>query len=383
MTLQEILSNEELRRHEFPVVSEKIYLAHAGVCPLPRRVVDAIKNYSDACMKGDQELVIPDGLFRDTRVAAAQLLQAKPEEIALIGPTSLALSFIAAGVKLRRGENVVVYFDDYPSNVYPWMALADRGVQVRFLNIRELGKIRSSDVIGQIDESTKLVALASSHFLSGYRIDLEKIGKALHDRGILFCVDAIQTLGAFPTTVKNVDFLAADSHKWLLGPCAGGLMYVQKEAQARLKPTTQGWHNIRCPNYSAQEEIVYRDDARRYEAGTANILGIVGLKASLDLVLELGIDTISQELWRKRSWIVPALREKGYQVLNAEALQQDASGCITFTKPDTDMAAIYSQLLSANIITSLRSDRTGKQYLRLSPHFYNTDQELSRTLDLL
>ncbi|MCX6883278.1 MAG: aminotransferase class V-fold PLP-dependent enzyme [Verrucomicrobia bacterium] len=383
MTIQEILSNEELRRHEFPVVAKKTYLAHAGICPLPRRIAEAIKNYTDACLLDDQEAVMPERLLQDTRAAAAQLLDAKPEEIALIGPTSLALSFIAGGAKLRRGENVVVYFDDYPSNVYPWMALADRGVEVRFLNIRELGKIRTIDVIGQIDESTKLVALASSHFLSSYRIDTGAIGKALHDRGILFCVDAIQTLGAFPTSVKHIDFLAADAHKWLLGPCAGGVMYVRKEAQERLRPTTQGWHNLRCPNYSAEEDLVYRDDARRYEAGTANVLGIVGLKASLELILELGIDAIGQELWRKRSWLVPALQKKGYTVLNADALQPNTGGSITFSKPDVDMAILHAQLQAADIVASLRPDRTGKQYLRFSPHFYNTDEELHRTLELL
>ncbi len=383
MTIEEILSNEELRRHEFPVVSKKIYLAHAGVCPLPRRIAEAIKSYSDACMLDDQETVIPSRLFQDTRASAAQLLDAKPEEIALIGPTSIALSFIAGGVKIRRGENIVVYFDDYPSNVYPWMTLADRGVEVRFLNIRELGRIRPIDVIGQIDESTQLVALASSHFLSGHRIDIEAIGKALRDRGILFCVDAIQTLGAFPTSVKQVDYLAADAHKWLLGPCAGGVMYVRKESQDRLRPTTQGWHNLRCPNYSAQEDLVYREDARRYEAGTANLLSIVGLKASLDLILELGIETIGRELWRKRSWMVPALQEKGYLVLNADGALNNSGGSITFSKPETDMRSLHSRLEAANIVSSLRTDRAGNNYIRFSPHFYNTDQELHQTLEQL
>src|SRR6185503_3073226 len=154
-----------------------------------------------------------------------------------VGPTSLALSFIAEGLAFRKSDNVLVYQDDYPSNVYPWMTLVDRGVEVRFLNARQLGEIRLKDIKGQVDENTRLVALASCHFLAGYRIDLDAIGAYLRERGILFCVDAIQTLGAFPTSAANVDFMAADAHKWLLGPCAAGLMYVRREIQDELRPT--------------------------------------------------------------------------------------------------------------------------------------------------
>ena len=128
----------------------------------------------------------------------AQLLNCKPEEIALVGPTSLALSFIGSGLRFRRGDNVLIYFDDYPSNVYPWMALAEQGVEVRLMNTRGLGVIRPRDVIGQVDENTRLVALASCHFISGYRLDYAAVSGFLRDRNIMFCLDAIQTVGAFP-----------------------------------------------------------------------------------------------------------------------------------------------------------------------------------------
>ncbi|MGZ5567566.1 MAG: aminotransferase class V-fold PLP-dependent enzyme, partial [Limisphaerales bacterium] len=284
MTLQEILSNEELRNHEFPVTRDKVFLGHAGVCPLPRRVSEAVRNYALNCTLADQEAIVPDEFVQKTRSLAAQMLGAKPEEIALVGPTSLALSYVASGLNWRKSTNILIYFDDYPSNVYPWMALADRGVEVRLLNIREYGRIRALDVIGQIDENTKMVALASNHFVSGYRLDLNAIGKALHERGILFCVDGIQSLGAFPTRVDHVDFLAADAHKWLLGPLAAGIFYVRKDLQEKFRPPIYGWHNVRCPNYVAQEQIVYPPDARRYEAGSENFLGLVGLHASMELL---------------------------------------------------------------------------------------------------
>src|SRR5579872_3702061 len=274
MTLAELLANEELRRHEFPVVQEKIFLAHAAVCPLPRRVEEAVANYARQCTLGDQEKSVPPRTLETGRSLAARLLGSKPEEVAFVGPTSLGLSLIASGLGLRKNDNILIYFDDYPSNVYPWMALAERGIQVRLINVRELGAIRPIDVMGQVDEQTRLVALASCHFVTGYRLDYQAIGKFLRERNILFCLDAIQTLGAFPTTVEHADFLAADAHKWLLGPCAAGLMYARHALQEKLRPTVHGWNNVRCPDYVAQEQITFRKDSRRFEAGTHNFLGL-------------------------------------------------------------------------------------------------------------
>ncbi|MBI3415468.1 MAG: aminotransferase class V-fold PLP-dependent enzyme [Verrucomicrobia bacterium] len=383
MTISELHSNEELRHYEFPVTREKIFLAHGGVCPLPRRVSESIRHYAALCMLGDQETLLPATNMRETRALAARLLGAQSDEIAFVGPTSLALSYVASGLSFRKHEHILIYFDDYPSNVYPWLALAERGVKVRLLNVRDLGRVRLVDIKGQVDENTRLVALASAHFVSGFRIELDAIGKYLHERNILFCVDAIQTLGAFPTSIANLDFLAADAHKWLLGPCAAGIMYVRKNLQDKLRPPIFGWHNVRCPDYVAQEEIVLRTDARRYEVGTQNWLGLVGLHAALELLLEIGIDNIARELARKRAWLVPALKARGCVVLNGDAPAVHSSGITAFHHSTNDAAAIYEKLTAANITTSLRTDRAGQRYIRLSPHFYNTDRELERLLELL
>ena len=382
MTLPELLANEDLRRHEFPVVQERIFLGHAGVCPLPRRVADAIAAITQQGARNDQESSLAQLLIH-TRALAARLLGAQPSEIAFVGPTSLALSMVAAGLSFRKGSNILIYFDDYPSNVYPWMALADRGVEVRFLNTRGLGRIRRIDVLGQVDENTRLVALASCHFISGFRLELDAIGRELAQRNILFCVDAIQTLGAFPTTVQHIDFLAADAHKWLLGPCAAGLLYVRSSRLDTLHPVTYGWHNVHCPNFVAQEKITFRLDARRYEAGSHSLLSLAGLSAALELILEIGLDAISQELLRKRAWLIPALQAKGWQILHADAPDAHASAILSLHRPDADIPALHQRLADANIVTSLRADRTGQRYLRLSPHFYTTDAELHRTLELL
>src|SRR5471032_996212 len=263
------------------------------------------------------------------------------------------------------------------------MALAAKGVQVRLLNTRGLGTIRTIDVMGQVDENTWLVALASGHFISGFRIEIDAIGKYLRGRGILFCLDAIQTLGAFPTTVEHVDFLAADAHKWLLGPCGAGIFYVRRDLQEKLNPPIYGWHNVRNPNFVAQEQIVFRSGAVKYEAGTQNLVGLVGLIASMELALEIGVENIAAELLRKRTLLVNALSAKGFAVLNAGAKIENASGIVSFFQSGKDLSALNQKLSEAGIVASLRTDRKGQNYIRLSPHFYNTDAELRRVLELL
>lgn len=383
MTPAEIQNDEALRNHEFPVTRQRIYLAHAGVCPLPRRVAQAVAQGAEAGAGDDQETAVARDFLAETRVAAARLLGAQPGEIALVGPTSLALSFVANGLDLRRNTNAVIYFDDYPSNVYPWMTLADRGVEVRFLNVRRLGELRAAEVLGQVDENTRLVALASAHFISGWRLELPRLGQALRSRGILFCVDGIQTLGAFPTTVEHVDVLAADAHKWLLGPCAAGILYVREAVQDRIAPSVYGWHNLRCPEFVAQEDLMFRNDARRYEAGSANLLGLLGLRAALDLLAEVGLPAITVDLQQKRFWLVRELLQRGYEVLAADAPPENAGGITTFHRPGADLPALHHRLSEAGVVTSLRRDRSGRAYLRLSPHYYNTQAELGRVLELL
>jgi selenocysteine lyase/cysteine desulfurase len=199
----------------------------------------------------------------------------------------------------------------------------------------------------------------------------------------MFCLDAIQTVGAFPMQASQIDFLAADAHKWLLGPCGAGIMYVREPLQEKLTPPIYGWHNVRSPEFVAQEQIVFRSGASRYEAGTHNLLGLVGLVTGMELILEIGVETIAAELLRKRAWLVPALQAKGYQVLSADAPPENSSGITSFFKPGMDLTPLHQKLLDAQMITSLRTDRNGQKYIRLSPHFYNTDDELRKVLELL
>ena len=375
-----IQSDEALRQHEFPVCADKVYLAHAGVSPLPACVERAVNEYVSTGTLNDQEEGLAE-LLRETRTRAAAMLGADYGEVALIGPTTAGLSAVAAGLDWQAGDEVLIYQDDFPVNVYPWLALESRGVKVRRLQTPALGHITPEFVAEQLTDQTRLVALASCHFVSGWRIDHDAIGRLLRERGVLFCLDAIQTLGAFPTTVEHVDFLAADAHKWLLGPCAAGVVYVRRDLQDRLTPSAFGWNNVRCPNYVAQETMNLRSDARRYEAGSFNILGIAGLNAALGMLLEMGIDSIAADLATKRAGLVNALQVKGFEVFFPEA--ESTGGITSCWREEEDMKALGEKLATENIIASVRGDRSGRNYLRFSPHFYNTPEELERALELL
>lgn len=375
-TIEDIQKDDNLRQSLFPVTREGIYLGHAGVCPLPSRVVNSINAYSQRCTLQDQEDCFDPEWIWATRQMVADLCGVSRDEIALVGPTSSALSMIASGISFQPGDNVIIYFEDYPSNVYPWMALREKGVEIRFLKVDQLGVIEPHHVESLIDDRTRLVALASCHFLSGYRIDVNAIGKILRERNILFSLDMIQTMGAFETPLKWVDFAAADSHKWLLGPCAAGVMYVRKEIQSSFNPPVHGWHNIKCPDFVAQEELSFRNDARKYEAGSPNFLGLAGLHTCFEMIKELGLENISKALSDHRSYIVAELQKREISPLCSGSGASKSGGMTSFTKTDLDLPMIHKRLAQDKITVSLRRDRNQTQYLRLSPHYYNNRRDL-------
>jgi len=382
-TLASLHADEFLRLREFPVARKSVFLGHAGVCPLPARVASAIHTYAVACQDGDQEDLIPDNLLSECRELAARLIGASPSEISLVGPTSLALSFVAEGLPLKSGDNILISMEDYPSNAYPWMSLASKGVEVRVIETSDYGVIHPADVERHLDENTRLVALASCHYISGHRLDHDTIGKLLRARNIWFCLDAIQTLGAMPTDVAHVDFLAADAHKWLLGPCAAGIFYVRRELQSVLRPVAHGWHNIRCPQFVSQSTLDYRADGRRYEAGSHNFLGLVGLRESLRLLEAIGHEAIAGELRRKRRWVSDHLRSRGFSILADDPDPSRWGGMFSFSHPNHAAADLHATLKAGGVTASLRHAGLGNPVIRLSPHFYNTDAELHRALELL
>ncbi|MCW0217785.1 MAG: aminotransferase class V-fold PLP-dependent enzyme [Prosthecobacter sp.] len=380
-----LFATEADRLAEFPIALDSIFLAHAGVTILPRRVTKVMQDYlEESCMRM-QEFPEAWRAVNETRVVAAKLIGAKASEISLLGPTSLGLSLVANGLDWQPGDEVVCYQDDYPANVYPWTDLKRHGVVVKLLKPKEPGAITPELVESLLTPKTKLVALASCHFLSGYRIQIDTIGQMLRSRGILFCLDAIQTLGAFETRVDHVDFLSADSHKWMLGPMAAGIVYVRDEVKERLRPTLLGSWNVQSPNFIAQDEIHFEAGGRRYEPGVLNVAGILGMKAGMELLLEKGITEISAQLLRLKTRLVERLEPLGFQFLGPNA-GLNASGITTVWR-DADkkpsLPQIFDHLTAQKISPSLRFDRAGQSYLRFSPHFYNTETEMDHVVDAI
>ena len=375
--------DEAERRREFPVVENGIFLGHAGVTILPRRVADAMKAHAEASCHHHQEFgeVLQD--VARTRSLCAQLIGAHADEIALLGPTSLGLSLFANGLDWQAGDEVVYYGDDYPANVYPWTNLSSRGVVARELQPKATGDITPELIEAALTPRTRLVALASCHYLSGRRIDVAAIGRLLRSKGVLFSLDAIQTLGASPLDVEFVDFLSADAHKWMLGPLAIGIVYVAKRNFEICRPTLLGAWNVKSPDFVAQDEIVFEETARRYEPGVLNIAGMYGMKASLEMLLEIGIDRVQASILDCRDFLESRLNEMGFEFLSPRASDPLRSGILTARHPLKESPRLFAALEAANITASLRSNRAGEKWLRFSPHFYNTRSEMSRVADVL
>ena len=380
--LQELVDNEEKRRAAFPICRNKIFMAHAAVTALPRFVADAIIRFTEESAANFENFAGLLKSIQEARTSAASLIGSSPDEIALIGPTSLGLSLFANGIDWKLGDEVICYLDDYPANVYPWLNLRSRGVTVRLLRPAETGALTPDLVAEALTPKTKLVALASCNFVSGYRIDLSAIGKLLREKEILFSVDAIQSLGAFPTTVEYVDFLSADAHKWMLGPLSIGIVYVRKECFELCRPTLLGSWNVKAPGFVAQEEIEFQPTAQRYEPGAMNVMGIFGMKAAIDVLLEIGIARVAERISTITSQLANGLQASGFSLLGP-ASGPNASGIVTVSRPGTDMEKLFERLTVANIVCSSRQDRQGQHFIRFSPHFYNTLAEVDEVLRVI
>ncbi len=382
MDINQVVQDEALRRRLFPVAEHQVFVAHSAVTALPAAARDAMIEFARQGAAAMQEGEHTDRLVNEARQNSARLIGARPGEIALLGPTSLGLNLVAAGLDWQPGDQVIYYADDYPANVYCWMDLARRGVEPVALRTETLGVIDWSIIQPLITRRTRLVSLASCHFVSGYRIDIERIGRELHERGILLCVDGIQTVGAFATNVEHVDFLAADSHKWLLGPCGAGFFYVKREHFDRLRPALLGSWNVQSPGFIAQRSIDFYAGGRRFEPGTLNLPGIIGMNAAMRLLLELDPAELGRRIIELRRWIVQRLGPLGFEPYLGELEQTmdetARSGIVSFTHPSADLKAVKAKLDEQGITMTVRRDRAGQSVLRIAPHGYNTIDEMER-----
>jgi selenocysteine lyase/cysteine desulfurase len=360
--ISSLVLDETARLEAFPVCRNQVFMGHAGVTALPRAVADAVIDYTRQSCENHQEFGEVLARVNQARRVCADFIGAHADEIALLGPTALGLSLVANGIPWQAGDELICYADDYPANVYPWMELARRGVVVRYLEPARRGELTPELVAGALSPRTRLVALASCNFLTGYRIDVDAIGRMLHERGVLFCLDAIQTLGAAPLRVDHVDFLSADAHKWMLGPMAIGIVFVRREHFDLLRPTLIGAWNVRSPNFITQAEIDFQPTAQRYEPGVLNVAGIYGMRAALDLLGGVGIERVHGRILELKRAITGPLLAAGFEFIGPLE-GPNASAITTFHHPGRDSNLLFQALEQNHIVASLRFDRAGAGYM--------------------
>jgi selenocysteine lyase/cysteine desulfurase len=380
--IAEITADEELRQREFPICARTIYCAHASDAPLPRRVAAAMHESIEHNSVDAREYDVELRRIEETRELVACLLGCESEEIAFTGPTASGLNTVANGFDWKAGDEVVCYLDDYPANVYPWLSLERHGVKPVLLEAPRIGEITPEIVERALTKRTKLVALASASYVSGFRIDLDAIGALCASRGVLFSVDAIQTLGAVPVPLAHVDFLSAGAQKWMLGPSGAGIMFVKKSRRDLLRPAIVGGWNVVSPNFIAQREVVFESGARKFEPGAYTHSVIAGLRAAVELLLETGPPEISRRIWALTQSLREQIQAAGFEFLTPDE-EKNRGGILTFRHPRVSADQLWETLTKHDIVVSLRFDRANQSWLRVSPHFYNTDAEIAKIAELL
>jgi cysteine desulfurase/selenocysteine lyase len=362
-------------RGQFPVTERLIYLNHAAVAPLSRPAAEAIKRLADDVLSfGSYNyghwLETYDGL----RNAAARLIGANGSEIAIVKNTSEGISTVALGMNWRGGDRIVCFREEFPANVFPWKKLEARGVKVEWLSV--------DDPLEEIDRAcrgARLLAISFVQYLSGQRADLEAIGEICHRHGCFFFVDAIQGLGAFPVDVRKarIQALAADGHKWLLGPEGCGILYIQKDLQDSIEPVEFGWTNVaNYPDY-ASRDMTLRPDAGRYECGTLNTVGCFGLRAAIEFLLDVGVERIAPAVQALGDQIAEGVAAKGWEVLGRRTPASGA-GIVSFRKEGLDPRVVVRDLKAHGILAAPRQG-----WIRTSPHFYISPEDVDQMLEAL
>jgi len=366
-------------RSFFPVVRDWIHLDHAGVAPISTRVAEALRRYSDlASHQGAVRYASFVEEIERVRARAAALIGAAADEIAFVKNTTEGLGIVACGLDWRRGDVVLTCDLEYPSNVTPWLSLAPHGVETVILPSHG-----GCLPLARLDEAlrnprVRLLALSSVEFASGARNDLRSIGRLCRDRGVLFCVDAIQSLGYLPIDVRSdsVDFLAADGHKWLLGVEGCAIFFCSRPLLERVTPRIVGWKNVADPGDFDRYQTDLCPDARRFEEGSPNTAGIYALGAAIDLLLELGVAEIGERVLALTERLAQGLPARDAELLSPRG--DAASGIVSFRMAGEDPARTVERLRSRRIHCAVR-----RRAVRASPHFYIDMAEIDALLEAL
>jgi selenocysteine lyase/cysteine desulfurase len=367
-------------RQHFPITERHAYLDHAAVGALPRESVAALAAAGQ--MQADQASKAYQGfetMVEDLRGTFAALIGADVEEIGLAKNTSMGLSTVAAGLPWRRGDSVVLSAVEFPCNVFPWTALAERGVEVRSVPA-PAGRVLADDLMAACDATTRVVALSYVQFSNGFRADVDTLGELCRARKILLVVDAMQAVGALAVDVHRspIDVLATASNKWLLGPFGCGWLYVRRELIEQIQPLVFGVYTMTPRTTYLDHSLTLRSTARRFDDGVPNFLGLAGLQPSLNLLRTVGPAVIEARVLALTDRLAEGLTARGYTVLSPREKPGERSSIVTFRHPAHDSAKLQARLTEAGVVVSLREGA-----IRVSPHFYNSEDEIDRLLEAL
>jgi selenocysteine lyase/cysteine desulfurase len=361
-------------RAELDLAPGIVYVNHAAVAPWPQRTAAAVCRFADENATTGA-LHYPRWLETELRLRQrlARLIHAQPDDVALLKNTSEGLSTVAFGLPWRPGDSVVGMAADFPSNRVVWEALREFGVEFRAVDVNAAPDPEAA-LLGACDRSTRVLAVSWVHYATGLALDLERLGHSCRQRGILFCVDAIQGLGALPVDVDAcaIDFLAADGHKWLLGPEGVAAFYCRPDGRERLRLRQLGWHSLEHPGDYETADWTLAPSARRFECGSPNMLGIHGLEASLGLLEEIGTVRIAERVLENTGKLREALGALTGVELRGPADRAHWSGIVSVRVAGWDPATLASRLTATGVVCSARG-----RALRFSPHFYLNNSELS------
>lgn len=354
----------------FPIAEKYVYLNHASVGVLARPTLDGMQMVLEKSMtEGPRVFEEMEQLQYAARCAAARLVNAKPHQIAFLRNTSEAISVIANGIDWRRGDNLVSASIEFPANVYPWARIAKcHEVKIRNANANRSGLVNTDELLGLVDERTRVVAVSWVQFATGQRLNLRSIGKFCRDRGVLFVVDVVQGLGALELDVERdfVDAFAGGAQKFLLGPKGVSLLYLSDLALEQVRPTVIGWTAVKDYSDYLTHDLDFREGAVRFEGGTPNVSGICGLGEAIQLFLEAGPQEIEKHVLALNRYLTEGLQARGYRIASSP-LPSEASGILACQHERHSGQEICNRLDACNVITSARNDA-----LRIAPHFYNT-----------
>lgn len=368
-----------------PAAKKYAYFDHAAMSPLPEPAADVFQTWlKEAVEVGNP--VWGDWVkgIESLRATAAKYIGAQPEEIALVSNTTSGISLVAEGLDWQAGDNVVTFADEFPSNVYPWMNLASRGVETRRVETSRSGRPDLDRLAAACDSRTRVVSVSWIGFATGYRHDVRRIAEIAHTQGALMFLDGIQGLGVFPLDVNefDIDFMAADSHKWLLGPEGAGVAYIRRKHLDQLRAIGPGWHSVNPGQDFTHIELNLRPTAARYEGGTQNSAGLLAFGASLRMLQELGTENTAAAVLDFTDRACERLTAIGATIVSDRNVShrggEQRSGIVSFELPGRDPMALKRHAMQQNVVFGCRAGR-----LRISPHAYNNEEDLDRLVEAL